>query len=119
MDRQKFDNLGLDGLGSRLKEDLGCLLYPGKDWVPPRDGVADIIIIGGGMCGMVAWLALKSGGIKNIRILDRSPKGEEGPWLTYARMETLRSPKNLTGPAFGHGALTFQAWYRAQHGEVA
>ena len=46
MDRQKFDNLGLDGLGSRLKEDLGCLLYPGKDWVPPRDGVTDIIIRG-------------------------------------------------------------------------
>ena len=64
MDRQSFDNLGLDGLGSRLKEDLDCLLYPGKDWVLPRDGVTDIIIIGGGMCGMVAWLALTSGGIK-------------------------------------------------------
>ena len=32
-------------------------------------------------------------------------------------METLRSPKDLTGPAFGHGALTFQSWYRAQYGE--
>ena len=63
MDRQRFDNLGLDGLGSRLKEDLDCLLYPGKDWVPLRDGVTDIIIIGGCMCGMVAWLALTSGGI--------------------------------------------------------
>ena len=48
MDRQRFDNLGLAGLGNRLKEDLECLLYPGKDWVPPRDGVTDIIIIGGG-----------------------------------------------------------------------
>ena len=101
MDRQRFDNLGLAGLGNRLKEDLECLLYPGKDWVPPRNGVTDIIIIGGGMCGMVAWLALTSGGIKNIRILDRSPKGEEGPWLNYARMETLRSPKNLTGQESG------------------
>ena len=27
-----------------------------------------------------------------------------------------RSPKNLAGPAFGHGALTFQAWFRAQYG---
>ena len=26
-------------------------------------------------------------------------------------------PKDLTGPAFGHGALTFQSWYRAQYGE--
>jgi cation diffusion facilitator CzcD-associated flavoprotein CzcO len=31
-------------------------------------------------------------------------------------MTELRSPKHLTGPAFGHGALTFQAWYRAQFG---
>ncbi len=29
-----------------MKEDLECLLYPGKDWVPPRDGVTDIIIRG-------------------------------------------------------------------------
>jgi hypothetical protein len=119
MDRQRFDNLGLTGLGERLKEDLDCLLYPGKEWVPPKDGVTDIAIIGGGMCGMVAWLALTTGGMRNIRVLDRAQKGQEGPWLNYARMETLRSPKNLTGPSFGHGALTFQAWYRAQFGEVA
>ena len=118
-EHKKFNDIGLKCLGDRLKEDLDCLLYPSKNWVPPRDGVTDIVIIGGGMCGMVAWLALSSGGIKNIRILDRAPKGKEGPWVTYARMETLRSPKNLTGPAFGHGALTFQAWYRAQHGEDA
>ncbi|NNL74394.1 MAG: NAD(P)/FAD-dependent oxidoreductase, partial [Silicimonas sp.] len=35
---------------------------------------------------------------------------------TYARMETLRSPKQLTGPAHGLGNLTFQAWFRAQFG---
>ena len=113
---ETFDNLGLPALEARLSADLEALLYPGKDWVPPRDGVTDIVIIGGGMCGMVAWLSLTTGGMRNIRVLDRSEAGREGPWLTYARMETLRSPKNLTGPAFGHGALTFQAWYRAQFG---
>ncbi len=111
-----LDAKGLDALEARLKEDLDFLCYPGKDWVPAHEGITDVVIIGAGMCGMVAWLALTTGGIRNIRVLDRSPAGYEGPWLTYARMETLRSPKQLTGPAFGHGALTFQAWYRAQFG---
>lgn len=34
-------------------------------------------------------------------------------------METLRSPKQLTGPALGLPALTFRAWYEAQHGRAA
>ncbi|WAP71335.1 NAD(P)-binding domain-containing protein [Jiella pelagia] len=114
-----IDGRGLAALEARLDEDLGHLCYPGKDWVPPRTGVTDVVIIGAGMCGMVAWLALTTGGMRNIRVLDRSPVGYEGPWLNYARMETLRSPKQLTGPAFGHGALTFQAWYRAQFGAQA
>jgi cation diffusion facilitator CzcD-associated flavoprotein CzcO len=111
-----IDAQGLEALEARLSEDLRLLCYPGKDWVPRREGVTDVVIIGGGMCGMVAWLALKTGGINNMLLLDRAPEGREGPWLTYARMETLRSPKELTGPAFGHGALTFQAWFRAQFG---
>ena len=31
-------------------------------------------------------------------------------------METLRSPKQLTGPALGLPALTFRAWFEAQFG---
>lgn len=115
-DAHTIDGQGLKRLEARLREDLKFLCWPGKDWVPARAGVSDVVIIGGGMCGMVAWMALKTGGLHNMRILDRNPDGLEGPWLTYARMETLRSPKELTGPAFGHGALTFQAWYRAQFG---
>ena len=102
-----------------MREDLEFLCYPGKTWVPPTPGVVDVVIVGGGMCGLVAWLALTMGGVSNIRMFDRSPEGKEGPWVTYARMETLRSPKRLTGPAFGLGALTFQAWYRAQFGTGA
>jgi hypothetical protein len=29
--------------------------------------------------------------VTNILVLDRAPKGFEGPWLTYARMRTLRA----------------------------
>ena len=115
----RIDSQGLEVLESRLKEDLEFLCYPGKTWVPTTPDVTDVVIVGGGMCGMVAWLALTMGGVSRMRIFDRCPRGKEGPWVTYARMETLRSPKQLTGPAFGLGALTFQAWYRAQYGGSA
>jgi cation diffusion facilitator CzcD-associated flavoprotein CzcO len=52
-------------------------------------------------------------------VLDRSPAGSEGPWVTYARMDTLRSPKQLVGPAAELPALTFRAWYEARFGEEA
>ncbi len=111
---------GLKELEARLARDLEDLCYPPNNWVPPRshngEAVVDAVIVGGGMCGLVAWLALSRAGIRNVRILDKSPEGHEGPWVTYARMETLRSPKTLTGPAMGLPSLTFRAWYRAQFG---
>jgi FAD-dependent urate hydroxylase len=112
---------GLEALNARVRYDLDCLNLPPKNWVSERTGprgeaVQDVVIIGGGMCGLVAAFALRSGGIRKFRILDRSPEGYEGPWLTYARMETLRSPKTLPGPAFGMGCLTFRAWFEAQFG---
>lgn len=111
---------GLAKLEQRLARDLSDLGYPPENWVvAQQDGgetVADAVIVGGGMCGLTAWFALQRAGIRNIRIIDRAPAGQEGPWVTYARMETLRSPKQLVGPALGQPSLTFQAWYRAQHG---
>ena len=114
-----IDACGLPALEARLNEDLRFLCYPGKDWVPRREGVTDVTIIGAGMCGMLAWFALSMGGVLNTRVLDRGANGLEGPWLTYARMETLRSPKELTGPCYRQGTLTFQAWFRAQFGAAA
>jgi cation diffusion facilitator CzcD-associated flavoprotein CzcO len=71
------------------------------------------------MAGLSAAGALLRLGIVNIRLFDRLPEGFEGPWATYARMETLRSPKDLTGPALGIGNLTFRAWFEAQFGAAA
>ncbi|MFV0490372.1 MAG: NAD(P)-binding domain-containing protein [Pseudorhodobacter sp.] len=113
----------LAALEARIAQDFTDLCLPAANWVPARthggEAVTDVVIIGGGMCGLVAWTALNSGGLRNMRILDRAPQGREGPWLTYARMETLRSPKGLVGPALGHGGLTFRAWYRARFSEAA
>lgn len=114
---------GLEALESRLKQDLGWLEWPAKPWVPPShagsERVLDVLVVGAGMCGLVASAALKGLGITNHLVIDGAGPGREGPWLGYARMETLRSPKQLTGPALGLPALTFRAYYEARFGEAA
>jgi len=112
----------LQALEERLAQDLACLELPAKPWVPPAEfnghPALDVAIIGGGMAGLAAAVALKNLGIR-VCNFDQSPEGYEGPWATTARMETLRSPKQLTGPAMGLPALTFHAWFEAQFGRQA
>ncbi|EDP63649.1 putative transmembrane oxidoreductase protein [alpha proteobacterium BAL199] len=79
----------------------------------------DALVIGAGMCGLVAAAALRRRGLTALRIVDRRIEGHEGPWVTYARMRTLRSPKHLAGPALGIASLTFRAWFEAQWGAAA
>ena len=113
---------GLTQLENRLKQDLAWLDLPAKAWVIPHmsgtEPMIDVAIIGAGMAGMAAAVALKLLGIHAV-LFDRAPAGFEGPWATTARMETLRSPKQLTGPALGLPALTFRAWFEAQFGSSA
>ncbi|CAM2185451.1 FAD-dependent urate hydroxylase [Paraburkholderia sacchari] len=113
---------GLAALEARLREDLAWLELPARSWVPPRthEGrpVVSVAIIGGGMAGLAAAAALTHLGVDAVNF-DQSPQGFEGPWATTARMETLRSPKQLTGPALGLPALTFRAWFEAQFGGQA
>lgn len=113
---------GLAALEARLAQDLAWLELPARPWVLPVPGQAassfDVAIVGAGMAGLTAAAALRLAGIRTV-CFDRAPAGFEGPWVTTARMETLRSPKHLTGPALGLPALTFRAWYEAIHGEAA
>jgi len=110
---------GLDALEQRLAQDLAWLDLPAKPWVPQASmngqELLDVAIVGGGMAGLAAAAALGHKGMR-ARIFDAAPQGFEGPWATTARMETLRSPKQLTGPALGFPALTFRAWFEAQFG---
>src|SRR6476660_3704579 len=112
---------GLATLAAEARRDFERMRYPAANWVPPIEGpdgkpALDVLVIGAGMCGQTLGLALARDGVRNVRIVDRAPGGREGPWGTYARMDTLRSPKHLTGPDLGFPALTFRAWYEAQHG---
>jgi FAD-dependent urate hydroxylase len=111
----------LERLARDARADLARLNFPPANWVPPStapDGTAvlDVLVAGAGMCGQTAAYALLREGVANLRVIDRAARGEEGPWGTFARMLTLRSPKHLTGPDLGVPSLTFRAWYEAQHG---
>ncbi len=114
---------GLPALEARLRRDLALLELPGRSWVPPREvdgqAVLDVVVVGAGMCGLAASAALWRLGVGNHLVLDRAGAGREGPWVTFARMQTLRSPKTLVGPALGLPALTFRAFFEAQHGAGA
>jgi len=111
---------GLPQLEARLRQDMAFLNLPAKAWVPARevDGrrVLDVAVIGGGMLGLVTLAALKMIGVDHVEGFDRAPAGTEGPWITSARMETLRTRKEAAGPALGVPSLTFRAWFEAQYG---
>lgn len=114
---------GLKALEDRLAHELLLLERPARPWVPPTeiDGnrVLDVAVIGAGLCGLTALAALLFAGIDNVSAFDRAPAGREGPWVTSARMETLRTRKELAGPALGVPALTYRAWFEAQFGGQA
>ncbi len=115
------DAMGIDALEAQLRRDLDWLILPAPAWTPsmshPETGpVLDVAVIGAGMLGLTASFALRRAGLTNILAYDKAPDGREGPWVTYARMRTLRSPKILTGPAMGMGALTYRAWHEARFG---
>lgn len=112
---------GLARLEERVAADLRCLNHPPANWVRPRglaDGktALDVLVVGAGMCGQTAAFALMREGVANLRVIDRADHGCEGPWGTFARMETLRSPKHLATPDLGIPSLTFRAWYEARFG---
>lgn len=110
-------------LEARLAQDLLWLNRPARPWVEARhaDGaeVLDVAVVGAGLNGLIALAALGMHGIYRVRAFDRAPAGREGPWVTYARMDTLRTAKELPGLALGMPALTFRAWYEARFGRAA
>jgi len=109
----------LDRHAERVRHDLDLLDYPRRPWMPPpRDGSArfDVVIVGAGQGGLAAAFGLSRERVSNVLVVDDNPLDRAGPWLNFARMRTLRTPKYVTGPDLGIPSLTPRAWYEAQHG---
>jgi cation diffusion facilitator CzcD-associated flavoprotein CzcO len=114
---------GLEELTCRAQYEMQCLGYPARPWVPATmlDGeqVHDAVIVGGGQSGVSIAFGLMRERVVDVVVLDRSPRGSEGPWNTFARMHTLRTPKTVTGPDLGIPSLSARAWYEAKFGAQA
>ena len=103
-----------------LARDLALTEHPRAAWLVPKTcggaPVLDCLVIGAGMCGLAIGHALRRDKVDNILLIDRAPQGQEGPWVTYARMQTLRSWKSQVGPDLKMPSLCYQAWHEAQWG---
>ncbi|HEU0146232.1 MAG TPA: NAD(P)/FAD-dependent oxidoreductase [Bradyrhizobium sp.] len=115
--------MGVTQLSKRVRHDLTYLSYPPRPWTVPRAReavpVLDVLIVGGGHSGLGTAFGLKLERITNVRIIDRCPRGLEGPWRRFARMREIRTPKEVTGIDFGIPSLTARAWYEAKFGHDA
>lgn len=116
-----MNQAALDSLARQVARDLEMIAHPRAAWLTPRkapDGsdALDALIVGAGQGGIAIAFALKRMRVDNQLVIDRAPHGREGPWVTYARMPTLRSPKDQNGPDLGLPSLTYQAWHEAAFG---
>ncbi len=106
-------------LADKVRRDLAYLDYPNLDWVRPATvagaHVYDVVIIGAGQGGLAVGFGLHRERVRNTLIVDAAAVGAEGPWTTFARMRTLRTPKYLTGPDLGIADLSFRAWFEAAY----
>ena len=114
-------NEAITALTARARDDLARIAHPDMDWLEPRIGpdgqpALDVLIVGGGQSGIAIAAGLLRAHVTNILVVDRASRGQEGPWLTYARMHTLRSPKEYTGPDLDLPSLGYQAWHEARYG---
>ena len=108
----------------KIAADLARIEATPTAWIPARGGpegapVHDVVIVGAGLSGLSIGFGLKRQGVVNVVLLDSRAEGREGPWLTCARMDTLRSPKHLAGPDLGVPSLTYRSWHEAIHGAEA
>lgn len=105
---------------ARVAHDLQCLGLDEGAWTRMQrfgdEHVYDVVIVGGGQSGIGAAFGLIRERISNILVIDENPEGYEGPWDTYARMVTLRTPKHLNAIDYGIPSLTFRAYWEAMHG---
>ena len=111
----------IEALKAQIRSDLDRIAHPRQPWLEPKMGpdgkpAFDVVVVGAGQSGIAVAFGLMRAQVRNILVIDKAPRGMEGPWLTYARMKTLRSPKDFTGPDLDVPSLTYQSWHEARFG---
>ena len=119
---QAREPVGLEVLTRQVRRDLELLDYPRRPWVTARrtsagEAMYDVLIVGAGQSGLTIAFGLSRERVGNVLVVDQNPLDRAGPWLNFARMRTLRTPKYLTGPDLGIPSLTPRSYYEAQFGE--
>ncbi len=105
-------------IDAKAREALRLIGPDAQNWVPETDGIEhNLVIVGGGQTGSAFSFALRRAGIGGVSVIDAAEHEDAaGVWRNAARMNKLRTPKNLVGPELGISALGFQSWYGARHG---
>lgn len=116
--------IGLSRLEAQVNSDLARIAWPPDPWVKPRRGpdgqcMLNVLVIGAGQGGLTLGFQLMRERVDRFLLVDSAGPGQRGPWMTYGRMKTLRSPKTVTGPDLDIPSLTFQSWFEAQFGAEA
>ena len=80
---------------------------PPDNWVSPHPGIDhDVTVVGSGHTGSTFAFALQRAGIRKLNVIDAAAdEAGAGLWRHRARMQQLRTPKNLVGPELGLPAL--------------
>ena len=110
------------GIDEQLAYERSLYSYPEDAGIVRRDTDEesyDVVVVGAGQVGTSVAAKLLTQGVDRILVIDREPRGREGPWSTWARMHALRSDKGRHGPDVGFPSATFQNWYRQRHGDQA
>ena len=114
----------LADLTAAVRAELEAFDYPSGSWTVPRtdangERVLDVLVIGAGQAGISTALRLRREGVDNLLVVDAAPAGREGPWVTWARMRTLRTVKHLHGTEGGIRSASFRYWFDAVRGAGA
>nr|WP_225224764.1 NAD(P)/FAD-dependent oxidoreductase [Cellulomonas sp. JH27-2] len=90
--------------------------YSCAPWVTATDGVVPVLVVGAGQSGLAVAFGLRRTGVAGVLVIDGQPEGSAGPWATFARMHTLRTPKDVAWPTWGVSAATPREWFEARYG---
>lgn len=110
-----FDSIG--ELEAALRDHLADLrFYSRQSWVVPGvtaagNKIFDAVIVGAGQNGLALAYNLKLRGVRRLLVVDAQDTDQPGPWHSFARMRTLRTPKSISGPECSNPLLSFKTWF--------